>query len=59
VTPQMVGGVQGFTFGRIVYSQFGFGNNWPFGAALSVILLLPVLIAIVLADRFGRPRYAA
>ena len=59
VTPQMVGGTQGFTFGRIVYSQFGFGNNWPFGAALSVILLLPALLAIVAADRFGRPRYAA
>src|SRR5262249_56623535 len=27
VTPQMVGGIEGFTFGRIIYSQFGFGNN--------------------------------
>ena len=26
----------GFTFGRIVYSQFGLAFNWPFGAALSV-----------------------
>jgi spermidine/putrescine transport system permease protein len=59
VTPQMVGGAQGgFTFGRYIYSQFGFGNNWPFGAALSVILLVPVLAAIVIADRFGRARYA-
>jgi len=58
VTPQMVGGVSGFTFGRIVYSQFGFGNNWPFGAALSVILLVPVLLAIVAADRAGRARFA-
>jgi len=58
VTPQLVGGVEGFTFARIIYSQFGFGNNWPFGAALSVILLLPVLLAIVVADRFGRARYA-
>ena len=57
VTPQMVGGTQGFTFGRIVYSQFGFGNNWPFGAALSVVLLIPVVAAIVLADRFNRARY--
>ena len=39
VTPQMVGGTSGFTFGRIIYSQFGFAFNWPFGAALSVILL--------------------
>ena len=59
VTPQMVGGTQGFTFGRIVYSQFGFGNNWPFGAALSVVLLIPVVAAVVLADRFNRARYDA
>jgi spermidine/putrescine transport system permease protein len=58
VTPQLVGGTEGFIFARIIYSQFGFGNNWPFGAALSVILLLPVLLAIVIADRFGRARYA-
>jgi spermidine/putrescine transport system permease protein len=58
VTPQMVGGTQGFTFGRIIYSQFGYGNNWPFGAALSVILLAAVLVAIVVADRIGRSRFA-
>ena len=46
VTPQMVGGMNGLTFGRIIYSQFGFAFNWPFGSALSVILL--VLVAIVL-----------
>ncbi len=34
LTPQMVGGQSGFTFGRIVYSQFGTAFNWPFGAAL-------------------------
>ena len=58
VTPQMVGGIEGFTFGRIIYSQFGFGNNWPFGAALSVILLAVVLVAILIADRLGRSRFA-
>jgi len=58
VTPQMVGGIEGFTFGRIIYSQFGFGNNWPFGAALSVILLAVVLVAIIIADRIGRSRFA-
>jgi spermidine/putrescine transport system permease protein len=46
VTPQMVGGMNGLTFGRIIYSQFGFAFNWPFGSALSVILL--VLVALVL-----------
>ena len=43
LTPQMVGGQSGFTFGRIVYSQFGTAFNWPFGAALSVILVAVVV----------------
>ena len=51
VTPQMVGGQSGFTFGRIIYSQFGFAFNWPFGAALSVILLVVVLAVIVWTAR--------
>jgi spermidine/putrescine transport system permease protein len=57
VTPQMVGGKSGFTFGRIIYSQFGFAFNWPFGAALSVMLLALVLVAIVLTGLFTRARH--
>ena len=48
LTPQMVGGQSGFTFGRIVYSQFGTAFNWPFGAALATILAL-VAIAVIAA----------
>jgi len=47
VTPQMVGGMNGLTFGRIIYSQFGFAFNWPFGSALSVILLAVVAIVLI------------
>ncbi len=57
LTPQMVGGQSGFTFGRIIYSQFGMAFNWPFGAALSVILLIAVLAAIALAGRLTRRPY--
>jgi spermidine/putrescine transport system permease protein len=53
LTPQMVGGQSGFTFGRIIYSQFGTAFNWPFGAALSVILAGLVIVAIVVGARFG------
>jgi spermidine/putrescine transport system permease protein len=53
LTPQMVGGQNGFTFGRIIYSQFGFAFNWPFGAALSVILTALVTLAIAVGFRFG------
>ncbi len=56
LTPQMVGGINGFTFGRIVYSQFGTAFNWPFGAALSVALAAVVIAAILVGEHFGRRR---
>jgi len=56
LTPQMVGGQAGFTFGRIVYSQFGIAFNWPFGAALSVILMGVIVIAMVVGTRYGSSR---
>lgn len=56
LTPQMVGGVSGFTFGRILYSQFGTAFNWPFGAALSVVLAAVVIVAILAGEWFGRRR---
>lgn len=49
VTPQMVGGTSGFTFGRVIWSQFGLAYNWPFGAAMAGILLLTALGVIALA----------
>jgi spermidine/putrescine transport system permease protein len=49
VTPQMVGGTTGFTFGRVIWSQFGLAYNWPFGAAMAAILLLTALGIIGLA----------
>jgi spermidine/putrescine transport system permease protein len=57
VTPQMVGGTSGMTFGRIIYSQFGFAFNWPFGAALSVVLLVLVLAFLLLTSLFTRARH--
>ena len=57
VTPQMVGGTSGMTFGRIIYSQFGFAFNWPFGAALSVVLLVLVLAVLLLTSLFTRARH--
>ena len=59
ITPQMVGGTSGFTFGRIIYSQFGFAYNWPFGAALSVILLVVVLLVLAGASLLTRPGHRA
>lgn len=45
----MVGGTTGFTIGRVIYSQFGLAYDWPFGAAMAVILLATSLTGIILA----------
>ncbi|WP_028748358.1 ABC transporter permease [Rhizobium mesoamericanum] len=49
VTPQMVGGPNGFTFGRVIFSQFGAAYNWPLGAALAVVLVVVSGAAILSA----------
>jgi len=40
ITPQMVGGMMGHTFGRVVWSQFGVTFDWPQGAAFGVVLVV-------------------
>lgn len=44
VTPQLVGGRRGIMFGNVIQSQFGTANDWPFGAALSIISMLVVTV---------------
>lgn len=56
VTPQMVGGPTGFTFGRVIQSQFGLAFDWPFGAALGAILLGVALLVIIGAGLAMRQR---
>lgn len=50
ITPQMVGGTMGHTFGRVVWSQFGVTFDWPLGAAMGVVL---VLVCAVLVSGVG------
>jgi len=54
VTLQMVGGTSGFTFGRLVWSQFGLAFNWPLGAAMAAILFVTALAVIVVAGLLSR-----
>lgn len=57
LVPQLVGGTRGFTYGRLVFSQFGMAYNWPLGAALSVILLIVAMSVIIAAGRLANPRW--
>lgn len=46
VTPKLVGGTTGIMIGNIIQSQFGKANNWPMGAALSVITMVTITLLI-------------
>lgn len=57
VTPAMVGGPTSTMIGSLIQSQFGKANDWPFGAALSVCVMLVILVVVLVARgadrRFG------
>ncbi|MGH1482625.1 MAG: ABC transporter permease [Geminicoccales bacterium] len=57
LAPELVGGTQGFTFGRAIFSQFGLAFNWPLGAAMSVVLLIVALAVIAAAGRIANPKW--
>jgi len=44
ITPMMVGGPRGMMFGQIIAAQFGEANNWPLGAALTIIMMITVTV---------------
>ncbi|AFY31702.1 ABC transporter permease [Calothrix sp. PCC 7507] len=52
--PELLGGASSMTASRLVYNQFlGATQNWGFGSALSMTLILFVSIAIALLIKFG------
>lgn len=57
LAPELVGGIDGFTYGRLVFTQFGLAFNWPLGAALSALLLAVALGVIFGARLIGSTRW--
>lgn len=51
VTPQLLGGPSGLMFGNIIASQFLSDNNWAFGSALAVTMMVIVLALLLLTGR--------
>jgi spermidine/putrescine transport system permease protein len=47
VTPDLLGGSKSDMIGNLIVQQFGMASDWPFGAAISTILLVAMLIATV------------
>ena len=46
VTPAVVGGPRGLMIGNLIQLQFAKANNWPLGAALSVISLMAITLIV-------------
>ncbi len=59
ITPALLGGPDGLMIGNLIQKQFGAVNNWPLGAALSIILMLSIAsiaLGFMLVATFVRKR---
>lgn len=56
-TPVLLGGPQYVMMGPLVYVQFAAKSNWPFGAAISLILMMTTLILTATANLLVQRRY--
>ncbi len=57
LAPELLGGGKTSMIANVIAAQFGASRNWPFGAALSVLLLvIAMLILVVFAVVAGRVR---
>jgi len=64
VEPILMGGGKKMMMGSLIQLQFGGGRNWPFGAAISMTLLIFVMIVLIIfairaARREGADEIAA
>ena len=58
VTPDLLGGSKSDMIGNLIQQQFGMASDWPFGAAISAILLVAMLIGTVFYFRSLRAETA-
>ena len=49
----MLGGGTNMMIGNLIYRQFTISRNWPFGAALSMVLALIIFLMLFLYKKFG------
>ena len=56
IAPNLLGGGKKLMLGSLVQFQFASARNWPFGAALSMLLLSAVVIVLIFYARSSRKR---
>ncbi|MEW6082998.1 MAG: ABC transporter permease [Chloroflexota bacterium] len=47
ITPDIMGGGKVEMIGTLINRQFGVARNWPFGSAMSLILMVLVLVGVI------------
>ncbi|MDH4612486.1 ABC transporter permease [Pseudomonas sp. BN102] len=59
IAPELLGGGTKMMLGNLIFRQFSDARNWPFGAALSLVLMAAVMLVLtVYALRAERQRLA-
>lgn len=53
VTPDLLGGAKSIMIGNVIYSQFMAARDYPFGAAITFVLMALMLIGTVIYFRLG------
>jgi spermidine/putrescine transport system permease protein len=56
ITPDLLGGGKTFLIGNVLQQQFLTVRDWPFGSAMSVVLMVLVLVATMIYFRTGASR---
>jgi putative spermidine/putrescine transport system permease protein len=56
-TPVLLGGPQFQTMGPLVYNQFAQQINWPFGGAISFILMMATIVLTAISNLAIQSRY--
>jgi spermidine/putrescine transport system permease protein len=57
VTPALLGGGQFQMIGNLIYAQFLTANDWPFGAAIAMVLIA-IMLALLFAQTYATDRAA-
>nr|WP_252829345.1 ABC transporter permease subunit [Thermus scotoductus] len=54
VVPDLLGGAKHLLVGNLIQQAFYTMRDWPYGAALSLVLILLALVALRLYRRYGK-----
>ena len=54
IVPDVLGGAKGLMIGNLVEQQFLSARNWPFGSALSMLIMAVVLVVLLVATARAR-----